>query len=293
MEFGAGVADLHMHTTASDGTCSVNERVEQASARGLDAIAITDHDTISDELSVPVEEHDGVELITGVEVRADIFDTKVEILGYYVDPTDERLQTTLSEARAFRRRRNESMVERLSDVTGLALDYESIRAAVGGELSRPHLASLLVEEGLVDTINDAFGEYLGTDGSAYIPMERHPVKRVIDAIHAAGGVASLAHPGRIRSDNVDEMASHLADIGLDGIEVWYPYGEGGPGMYADIDASAAARLATEHGLIETGGSDCHGPESGKFRIGSVRVPSETLTSLRARANSRPEQNTQL
>lgn len=287
MRLDEGVADLHLHTTASDGTSTVAERLDQARDRGLDAIAITDHDRISDELEGRVERRDGVELVTGVEVRADCLDAKVEVLGYFVDPSSRALGEVLSTARRYRRERNREMVERLAAETGLDLDYDALAASVDGGLGRPHLAERLVEAGAVDGVGAAFDEYLGSDGRAYVPMERVDHERVISAIGAADGVASLAHPGRIRSDEVPAMVDRLVDAGLDGIEVRYPYGESEPDAYADVGVEAASRLAAEHDLLETGGSDCHGPGSGKFRIGDVRVTAEVYDALRAAAGLAP------
>lgn len=287
MRLDEGVADLHLHTTASDGTSTVDERLDQATDRGLDAIAITDHDRIPDELEDRVERRDDVELVTGVEVRADCLDTKVEVLGYFVDPSSRELAEVLSTARQYRRERNREMVERLAGETGLDLDYDALAASVDGGLGRPHLAERLVEAGVVDGIGPAFDEYLGSDGRAYVPMERVDHERVIAAIGAADGVASLAHPGRIRSDEVPAMVDRLVDAGLDGIEVRYPYGESGPDAYADVGVEAASRLAAEYDLLETGGSDCHGPGSGKFRIGDVRVTAGDHDALRAAAGLAP------
>ena len=283
MRLDDGVADLHLHTTASDGTSTVDERVEQARDRGLDAIAVTDHDRIPDELGGRLERRGDVELVTGVEVRADCLDTKVEVLGYFVDPESRDLEEVLSTARRYRRERNREMVERLAEATGLDLEYDVLVASVEGGLGRPHLAERLVEAGVVDSVGAAFDEYLGRDGYAYVPMERVGHERVLSAIEAADGVASLAHPGRIRSERVPEMVERLAEAGLDGIEVRYPYGESGPDAYADIGVEEAAELAAEHDLLETGGSDCHGPGSGKFRIGEVRVTAEDYRALRAAA----------
>ena len=285
MDHSAGVADLHVHTTASDGTSSVDERVAQAAERGLDAVAITDHDAISDALAGRVTERDGVEVITGVEVRADFDGTKIEILGYYVSPDSDRLREVLARARRFRHERNEAMIENLNDAAGLDLDYEQLRAAARGSLGRPHVAGELVDAGLVDSIDAAFDEYLGTDGPAYVPMERQDYAAVIDAIHDAGGVASLAHPGRIRSDSVREMVADLAADGLDAIEVAYPYGgAGGPARRNDVGVDAARQLARDHDLLATGGSDCHGPDSGKYRLGKVRITAEQLAAIRDRAD---------
>lgn len=284
------VADLHVHTTASDGTVDSSERVSQAAERGLDAVAITDHDVIADPVTEPATIRDGVEVVAGVEVRADLFDTKVEVLGYYVDPTDPDLRAMLERARGFRRQRNRELVERLSAATGLELSYEELSESVEGNLGRPHLAERLLEEGIVDGIGEAFDEYLAEGGAAFVPMERLPVEEVVATIQDAGGVASLAHPGRIRTDaeTVDRMVEELAAVGIDGIETWYPYGEDRDDDYADVGVEDALALADRHGLIPTGGSDCHGPGSGKFRIGDVGVPADALDRVRARSRTRSD-----
>lgn len=283
---GADIAaDLHLHTTTSDGTDTIPERVEQANEHGLLAIAITDHDRIPPTLNERVTERKGLKVITGVEIRADIVDTKVEILGYFVDPSANELQEVLSLARENRRARNRELVERLSTETGLNLDYDALAASVEGSLARPHLANILVEENVVGSVAEAFQNYLAEDGSCFVPMERVPYGEVIEAIHAAGGVASLAHPGRIRSDRVSEMIENMADAGLDAIEVWYPYGNRGD-AYADIGVAEANTLAERHGLVRTGGSDCHGSESSKYRIGSVGVNDDTVRALENAAENR-------
>ncbi|MFD1588088.1 PHP domain-containing protein [Halorientalis brevis] len=284
MEPSAGIADLHVHTTASDGTSSVAERVAQAADRGLEAIAITDHDAISETLTEPVTRRDGLEVVTGVEARADVEGTKIEILGYYVSPENERLRELLARAREFRHERNEALIENLNAATGLSLDYDDLQAAARGSLGRPHVAQALVDAGLVDSIDAAFAEYLGTDSAAYVEMERQDYTAVIDAIHAAGGVASLAHPGRIRSDGVPELVATLADAGLDAIEVAYPYGgDSGPAKRNEVGVQTAADLAETNDLLATGGSDCHGPDSGKYRLGEVRVTRAELDAIRDRA----------
>lgn len=286
MALADGVADLHMHTTASDGTCSVADRVQQAGVRDLDAIAITDHDTVADGLDSRVTERAGVELITGVEVRADALGTKVELLGYYIDPTDNSLLDLLEQVRSYRRDRNRRIVDRLHDVTELERSYRDIRATTDGILGRPHIANVLIEAGIVDTVGAAFEQYLGADGRASVPMERVPAGELIQVMQAAGGVVSLAHPGRIRADTVDAIVDTLVDAGLDAIEVDYPYDEAPDVGYADVDVEAAAALAERFDLLRTGGSDCHGPDSGKFRIGNVRVTGDQLRALRERAEQR-------
>ncbi len=286
MSLVEGVADLHMHTTASDGTCSVADRVDQAQERGLSAIAVTDHDTISTDLDGRFSVHSDIELVTGVEVRAGVKDTKVELLGYYVDPTDERLNAVLEQVREYRRDRNRRLVECLRDLAGLKRSYEDVRATADGILGRPHIAGVLVDEGVVDSVGEAFDEYLGADGTAFVPMERVSAAEIIEAIRGAGGVVSLAHPGRIRTADIESIVSTLVEAGLDAIEVPYPYGAVSSDSYADIDSTDAATIATEYDLLHTGGSDCHGPDSGKFRIGEVRLGADHLEKLRERAGAR-------
>lgn len=286
MDMSVGTADLHTHTTASDGTCAVVDRVRQAREQGLDAVAITDHDCISESISDRVSQKENVERITGVEVRADVQDTKVELLGYYLDPEDERLADVLAEVREYRRDRNRRMIERLHETTALARSYDDIRGETDGILGRPHIANVLIEEGIVDSIGAAFDEHLANDGTAFVPMERVPASEVVDAIQDAGGVVSLAHPGRIRADTIDGILEALVEAGLDAIEVQYPYDAAPTSNYADVSVEEAAALAEEHELIRTGGSDCHGPDSGKFRIGEVRISETQLDALRERADRR-------
>jgi predicted metal-dependent phosphoesterase TrpH len=283
------VADFHLHTVASDGTDTVSERVEQAPEVGLDAIAVTDHDTIPDELDERTTLFGEVEVVTGAEVRADHFDTKVEILGYYVDPYDESLRETLETVRRFRRHRNEQVVERLRDETGFEATIEELRQEADGILGRPHLARRLVEKDIVPSVQAAFDEYLAEGEPCYVPMERLPADRVVDAIQQAGGVCSLAHPGRIASttETVEKMVSELAAVGVDGLEVYYPYGES-DSRYADVDVSRAAAICESYGLLATGGSDCHGSVSDKYRIGTTGLDAEQHAALRdAAADRRP------
>lgn len=272
-------ADMHMHTVASDGTCTVDDRVQQAREKGLDAIAVTDHDTIPTDLTDRVETRNGVELVTGCELRAGYNDTKIEILGYFIDPSNERLQDACSQAEEYRHERNKELVERVNAATGLNLSYEALAEEVN-MLGRPHIAQKLVEHDVVNSIQDAFDAYLA-DPSCYVPMQKLPVEDVIDVIHAADGVASIAHPGRIRSDNPTAVIEYAVKQGVDGIEAWYPYS----GTYEPDHpwVREAHRLADEYKLLKTGGSDCHGPGSEKHRISNCGMPREAFTALKQAA----------
>ena len=286
--FEEGVADLHTHTTASDGRSTVAERVEQARERGLEAVAITDHDRVPDELDGRSRTVGGLELITGVEVKAEIRDTKIEILGYYVDPSADELEEVLRRVRGYREERNRKMTKRFVEVTGIETSYEDMCERAEGSLGRPHFARLLIEEGLVDTVSEAFDEYLDEDGEVYVPSQKVGYEAVLRAVHEAGGVASLAHPGRVDSeiDEVREIIGEMSKKGLDGIEVWYPYGEIASKNLSSVGVEEANELADENDLLRTGGSDCHGEGSEKFRIGDVRVPAEDLKRLKSAASER-------
>lgn len=283
-----GVADLHIHTTASDGTCSVQDRVKQASDLNIGAIAITDHDTIAATLTSRVTHHNGLELVTGVEVRADVDNTKVELLGYYLDPTDERLERILEMVRSYRRERNQQIITRLNETTSLDIQYREIQPMADGILGRPHIADLLVNEGIVDSIGAAFEQYLGSSGTAFVPMKRVPAKDVIEAIQNAGGVVSLAHPGRVRTDDIESIIQTLAAQGLDALEVPYPYGDIADESYADVAPKDAAEFAEQFDLLQTGGSDCHGANSDKFRIGQIRITQSSLDEIRQLSTDRCE-----
>lgn len=286
-----GVADLHLHTTASDGTDTLEERLVQAADRGLETIAITDHDRLDESFSSRRTTRRGIEVVAGVEVRADVDGTKVEILGYFVDPVNPTLVDILGRARQYRIDRNREMVERLEAELDLGLGFESLREEADGQLGRPDVARELLKAGVVETIGEAFDRFLGPKGSAYVPMERVPSAEVLEAIKSAGGVASLAHPGRIRTDQdrAVEIVETLAETGLDGIEVWYPYGRSSEDdAYAGFTVEDAAELADTYDLLPTGGSDCHGTESDKYRIGDVRMPARAYGDVLDLAERRME-----
>lgn len=286
MDISTGVADLHLHTTASDGTCTLEDRINQAHKIGLSTIAITDHDTIANSIEYRVTHQESLEIITGVEIRADVLGTKIELLGYYINPNDEPLEDRIKQVRAHRRDRNYKIINQLNEITSLDRSYTNIQSRIDGILGRPHIANILIERDIVDSVSTAFEKYLGSDGAAFVPMERVPADEIINTIHEAGGVVSLAHPGRIRTNTLDEIVERLVSDGLDAIEVYYPYEKVAMNGYADIDVEAATEISEVYDLISTGGSDCHGPQSGKFRIWNVRVNRDQLRRLRNLADTR-------
>ncbi|MDY6778860.1 MAG: PHP domain-containing protein [Candidatus Nanohaloarchaea archaeon] len=275
-----GFADLHLHTTASDGTDSVEERVSDASERGFDAIAVTDHDTINRSMEDRVEHRQGVEVICGSEIKAGLDGTKVEVLGYFLQPDDERLNELFDRIRRYREERMREMVRKVNAETDATISYEEVAAKADTSIGRPHLASVLVEHGEADSISDAFARFIGSDQPAYVATEKVAVGEVIETVHDAGGIASLAHPGRsLERENAEEQVERLVELGLDAIEVPYTYDRMEVGRYA-FTAEYAAELAARFDLPVTGGSDCHGSRSDKYFLGDVRLPYRHVRRLK-------------
>ena len=278
-------ADLHLHTVASDGTCSVGEQIARAKACGIRCISITDHDAISEELTVPVQTVSGVEVIAGVEIKADFGDVAGEILAYFIDPKDRPLRAFLDGMEAARIARMEAMVDRCRDVLDIDLHMDEIRAHAQGNIGRPHIARVLVDRGVVEDFSEAFDKLLAGGRPCYVPIEKTRFEEVIRIVHQAGGVTSLAHPCLMKIEDWPPFLDELADAGLDGLETLYQYG--GTSKALSIDPHLLASMAVDRGFLQTGGSDDHGPDpaSPKTAIGQVRVPYEHVEALKAQASS--------
>lgn len=269
---GGRRVDLHTHTHFSDGTLAPEVLVRMAIERQLAGLSITDHDSVEAFDSARESAGAALELVPGIELSAALDGVELHLLGYYVDPLDEALVRRLDGFRAERLQRAHAMVERLREL-GLPVDADEIVALAGpGVVGRPHVASALVRAGHAGSIDDAFRRFLGKSGAAFIPRPAFHPEEAIELIHAAGGVSVLAHPGAMLSTEVVEQ---LKDIGLRGIEIWHP--QHGPGTLRRWRA-VAARLQ----LIETGGSDFHGPERG-VDLGELGVPVAALARLKEAA----------
>lgn len=280
-------ADLHLHTLDSDGTDTIDERKEQAYENSLDAIAITDHDTISDELEArSVVADNGVEVITGAEIKCEVDDIGIEILGYFIDPHDEEIHRMLDRLDNFRRARMEEIVYRLDGDLNTDISYQDVEDNADGPIGRPHLADALVQKGVVETQNQAFEEFIGEDSSYYVETEKLDAKEVITRIHANGGVTSLAHPGRdLDRENAHRIIDELVDNGLDALEVPYTYQDKrDKGYDINFGVAHARELAEEHDLLITGGSDCHGSQSDKYNIGKIALRYEHVEDLKELAD---------
>lgn len=277
------VADLHMHTTASDGKSTLEERIKQAKEKGLEVIAITDHDTVNPGLEHRNQKKGGIEIISGVEIKTEIEGDKIEILCYFIDPDNPELNDLLEEIRENRRKRNEKITENINQKTSAEIKIEELRKKVDGFVSRPHLADELIDQGAVKDTPEAFERHLSTKGDCYTPMERIPAEKVISVAQDAGGVCSLVHPGRAKTGNIEGIISELKKAGLDALEVYYPYQEKPPERYAGTTEKEAEKIAEKYDLLKTGGSDCHGSGSGKHRIGEKGVTAREFNELKQKA----------
>ena len=266
--------DLHVHSTTSDGILTPSEVVRLALERGLNVIALTDHDTLGG-VAEAQQAATGTELkvIPGVEINSEGEWGALHFLGYYVDPENGPLREKLQAMLDARLSRARKMIRRLGEL-GMPLDWDEVRTLAGGKsIGRPHVARALVNRGYVETTQEAFESFIARDGPAYIPRPRLGPPEVIQAIVGAGGVPVLAHPahsGPAAVERVPEFVSY----GLRGVEVYYP-------DHSPQDVEKLLGLCREHDLIATGGSDFHGPgiEEGA-PLGSVYVPPGCVERLR-------------
>jgi 3',5'-nucleoside bisphosphate phosphatase len=255
---GRLVADLHTHSTASDGTDSPAQLVARAAAAGIDVLAITDHDTTSGWAAALAARPAELTLVTGAEwscvhVDADGRRISLHLLGYLFDPDDSALQAEQERLRESRTTRAQKMVENLAS-DGIPITWHQVsELAAGGAVGRPHLARALVEAGVVPDVDSAFRELLGSRAGYYAPKLDTDVFAAIEMIRSAGGLTVFAHPLARRRGPVvsDAVIARMAEAGLVGLEVDHP-------DHDESDRAQAAGLARDLGLIGTGSSDYHG-----------------------------------
>jgi predicted metal-dependent phosphoesterase TrpH len=265
--------DLHLHTTASDGRLTPRELVRAAKSSGLRAFAVTDHDTVEG-IPEAMEEAAalGIELVPGVEVSANFGDAPVHVLGLFIEYREPWLAKFFSEASSRRIERVHEMVRKLRGL-GVEIEAKAVFARSShGTVGRPHVAEVLVAQGVVRTMSEAFELYLGQDGPAYVGYEKVTLRDAVDLIRRAGGVASLAHPVLLRDDN---LIPRMVEDELQAIEVFHK--DHTPEKAAEYDA-----LATSLGLLQSGGSDFHRSEDGEPpQLGCPELTEEAFESLRA------------
>lgn len=276
----AHLIDLHVHTTASDGTLSPGAMVMLAKHSGLRAVAITDHDTIDgvgEALAAGLKA--GVEVVPGVEIGVD-FKSEMHILGYFIDHHNRELLRTLAVLREHRDQRNPRMVEKLRQL-GFDITMEEVaREADGKVVGRPHFASLMIKRGYVANLGEAFDKYLGTGKLAYVKKDKLTPREGIKLITGAGGIPVLAHPKYLeaRGDiDLKELLQELMGFGLRGIEVYYT-------THTPEETRRFRELADSLGLLVTGGTDFHGDNKPDIKLGrgagSLEVEYDLLEKIK-------------
>jgi predicted metal-dependent phosphoesterase TrpH len=264
--------DLHMHSTASDGSRAPADVVRAARKASLRAIALTDHDSVAGLAEAQATGAElGVRVVNGVELSAVEGETETHLLGLHLRDTAV-LERGLAELREMRDRRARRIVERLNEL-GVTVDYADVLAQAGpGVVGRPHVARAMIAEGWAADSRDAFDRYLGAGRPAFVAKEQLSMVDAIAMIHAAGGLAVLAHPG---SGGTRERIEALRAIGLDGIEVKHP-------SHSSSDTTRLRGLCEQFGLLMSGGSDWHGAAEGPRTIGMMQVPGDWLDQQDAR-----------
>jgi predicted metal-dependent phosphoesterase TrpH len=263
--------DLHLHTIASDGTSTATEVVERAKKLQINAIAITDHDSVESIHEARILGRKlGIEVIPGIELSAYSGESEIHILGYYFDDQNHDFIKKLDELCIVREQRIHQIVEKLrQNNVDISID-DVLKFSGEGAVGRLHVARALVQKGVVANTNEAFKKFLANGKSAYVPKERLTTKETIELLLKIGGVPVIAHPALLGRD---DLIPKLVEEGLKGIEVFHPEHSLGK-------VEHYKKLAKDYNLIITGGSDCHGMAKGKILMGIVKVPYELLEPLK-------------
>ncbi len=276
--------DLHVHSTASDGTFTPAELVDHAVNVGLSAFALTDHDTLR---GIPEakertlwhkKQGHAIEVYPGVEISAAYKNRDIHILGLLVEETNEILDRALTAFLENRNRRNDKMIEKFNEL-GIDLTMEDLlEDAPCSVITRAHFATALLKKGIVSSVQEAFEKYVGDDGPCYVPREYMSPEQAIHMIRKAGGVPVLAHPllYKLPHDELYALVERLKSLGLKGIEVYYSNNRG-------QDEANVKSLANHFGLVCTGGSDFHGAVKPAIELGSgkgnLKIPYSVLENV--------------
>ena len=268
--------DLHLHTTASDGTLTPKQLIDQISATTLRTVAVTDHDSTNGvaEAVEAANAYPQLTVIPGIELGTASDDSELHLLGYFIDPQNKNLQTKLEQFRIERVDAARAMVEKLKEIQR-PVSWERVTEMASGSVGRPHIARAMVEAGHVDTVAEAFDRFLGDKGIARVPRPKlHPVQ-ALEMIHTAGGIGSIAHPRTV--NKLKPLVKQLAEAGLVGIEV---YAE----KYASDRRDSYLDMATRYNLVPSGGTDYHALGAKNETVpGTNGPPPNTVSMLLDRA----------
>ncbi|MDD5312180.1 MAG: PHP domain-containing protein [Dehalococcoidia bacterium] len=269
--------DLHLHTTASDGRLTPAELVDLAVKKGIEVIAITDHDSVSgvEAATAAALKYPELKVIPGVEINTDYISGEVHVLGYFINYHDRALNAALEKIRESRVGRAQKMINKLNDLD-LHIEWARVQELARGEsICRPHIAQALLEKGYIESEKEAFDRYIGRNGPAYVERDKVKPTDAVAIILRADGLPVLAHPAYI--DHLDKLIIDLKNAGLVGLEAYY-------GEYNESTISNMVGIAKKYGLLTTGGSDYHHFLDGReTAIGSVDIPTESIEKLYTRA----------
>jgi 3',5'-nucleoside bisphosphate phosphatase len=280
------LVDLHTHTTESDGTLTPEQLLRAAAAAGVRTLAITDHDTVYHTVRLgPHARRAGIELIEGIELSTTYAGRTVHLLGYFIGrPCPPSFRAWLDGIHESRRDRNRRLASRLRQL-GLDITVEEAAHYGAGLTGRPHFARVLVQKGYVTSLHEAFDRYLGEAAPGYVERDAPNVPLAIERLRAAGAVSSLAHPVRVEARDSRQQERAIAEFaraGLDALEAYHP-------DHTADDTERFLRLAREHGMTVTGGSDFHGDNKPGVEVGGgvkngLRIPDWVMPALRARCH---------
>lgn len=264
-------ADLHLHTTFSDGTDSPAQVVELIKQKRIDTIAITDHDnTEAFAIAQPLAEQHGIELITGIEMSASADDHEIHILGFLFDLAHPGLVQYLAIQQARRVERLKEMVSRLQAI-GVKIDADEVLELGGqGTVGRPHVARILLKHGYISSLPEAFTKYIGTKNPGFVPGSPTPPAEVIRVIRDAGGIPVLAHPVYLEDDPFIEQ---LVKEGIVGLEVFHS-------KHTPNQVRKYNKIADRLKLLKTGGSDYHGTPKEGVPVGGRTIPYSLVEALK-------------
>ena len=262
------IADLHTHTINSDGTYTVEEIIKKASEKGLKIIAITDHDTVdglldTEELKEYENKYD-IKIIKGIEMSCNLNGKDVHILGYFLNLEDKNFLKELERITEIRNERNEKIIKKLKDLN-IPVTMEELKTIVKGNvISKAHFAEIMLQKGYVNCKSDAFKNYLGKSGVAFVEKRDYKPTDAVDILVRNGAFVSLAHPKLIteNTDEVEKLIIELIKHGLKGLEVNYY-------SFSEKDKAFYKKLAEKYNLIITGGSDFHGGNRVQVSLGDT------------------------
>ena len=277
------LADLHCHSTFSDGRLTPTELVDLAYGNGVRVLSLTDHDIVDGlpEAFRAAERYSDFTLIPGIEMSTDVPGNEVHILGHFIDWHNPAFLDRLRRLQESRLNRARLMVEKLGQL-GKPIPWERVEFFAGeGAVGRPHIALALVEAGHVSSVNEAFNMYLSRNGPAYVPRDRLGPEEVISLLLDVGGIATLAHPRELlAAGSLGNLLTVLTEAGLTGMEVYYQ-------DYLPEEIETFRELASKYRLIPLGGSDYHGLGGPQQREpGDIPLPIEPVQKLLALAEER-------